>query len=178
MHANTLFSAHTSHWNGRVGSNPSNRPHPPNPSNPSNRFVRHTYSVSPSFNAHHPQTYWSQWCSQNPLHSKNGKNRRTHPPPPPRDGGWSIARGHGTVTPAIAKAPLVLPPRVVKPPSIPQGIVTQLSDGAKQLVLDVFVCPPNAEKRKLKALIGTGAQINVMRRGLFPEETLQGSKRP
>ena len=99
-----------------------------------------------------------------------------HIPPPPRDGGWSIARGHGTVPPAIAKSPLVLPPRMVKPPSIPQGIVTQLSDGAKQLVLDVFVCLPNAEKHKLKALIDTAAQINVIRRGLFPEETLQDAK--
>ena len=86
--ANTLFSAHTSHWNGRVGSNLSNRPHPPNPSNPSNHFVRHTYSGSPSFNAHHPQTYWSQWCSQYPLHLKNGKNRRTHPPSP--QGWWMV----------------------------------------------------------------------------------------
>ena len=99
-------------------------------------------------------------------------------PPPSRDGGWSIARGHGTVPPAIAKAPLVLPPGVVKQPSIPQGIVTKLSDAAKQLVLAVSVCPPNAEKCKLKALIDTGAQMNVIRRGLFPEETLQDARRP
>ena len=87
-----------------------------------------------------------------------------HIPPSPRDGGWSIARGHGTVPPAIANAPLALPPRVVKPTSIPQGIVTQLSDGAKQLVLDVFICPPNAEKHKLKELIDKGAQIYFIRR--------------
>jgi hypothetical protein len=66
----------------------------------------------------------------------------------------------------------------VKPPATSNGTVTQLADGARQLVLDVFVCPSNSEKKKVRALIDTGAQINVIRRGLFPEESLQQAKKP
>ena len=44
--------------------------------------------------------------------------------------------------------------------------------------MEILVCPPNADSRKLKALIDTGAQINVIRRGLFPEDALQQAKRP
>ena len=73
---------------------------------------------------------------------------------------------------------MVLPARVVKPPTTSNGTVNQLADGARQLVLDVFVCPSNSEKKKVRALIDTGAQINVIRRGLFPEESLQQAKKP
>ena len=150
---------------------------PSNPSNPSNLSNPSSHTRSPgNGKGVRPMTFWSQWRSQR----MNGNRRQPDPPsqhePGPNE--WVVAHGRGTVPPAVVKTPVVLPPSVMMPPNVERGIVTQLSDGARQLVLEVLICPPNSENKKLKALIDTGAQINVIRRGLFPEQVLQDAKRP
>ena len=119
-------------------------------------------------------TFWSQLCFQR----SNGNRRQPDPQHEPGPNEWVVAHGRGTVPPAVVKTSVVLPPSVMMPPNVERGIVTQLSDGARQLVLEVLICPPNSENKKIKALIDTGAQINVIRRGLFPEQVLQDAKRP
>ena len=106
--------------------------------------------------------------------AQTGKMAHMYPPSPGEWWGCTMAncvwaQDRPPLAKANARQRVVLPARVVKPPATSNGTVTQLADGARQLVLDVFVCPSNSEKRKVRALIDTGAQINVILRGLFPE---------
>ena len=54
----------------------------------------------------------------------------------------------------------------------------QLADGCTQILLEILVCPIGGENKVVKALVDTGAQINVVRRGLFPETDLRPAKDP
>ena len=44
--------------------------------------------------------------------------------------------------------------------------------------MEIVVCPPDGEHKRLRVLIDTGAQINVVKRGLFPESSLQPARHP
>ena len=54
----------------------------------------------------------------------------------------------------------------------------QLADGCSQILLEILVCPIGGENLVVKALVDTGAQINVVRRGLFPETDMRPAKDP
>jgi len=71
-----------------------------------------------------------------------------------------------------------LPSRLVTSPPLQKGAVTQLCDVARQIALEILVCPINGENKVVKALIDTGAQINVVKRGLFPENVMKPAKKP
>ena len=47
-----------------------------------------------------------------------------------------------------------------------------------QLVLEVLVCSPGGENRKLRAIIDTGSQINTVRKGLFAQCDFTAAKNP
>ena len=73
---------------------------------------------------------------------------------------------------------MVFPRRLLNTKNCPTGQVNLLADGARQIALKVLACPIGGENRVLEVLIDTGAQINVVRRGLFSEHDMRPSKTP
>ena len=115
---------------------------------------------------------------------KGGGEESTHvgqtlsPPSWVVDDGWIQPSGRKVVRQGTQKPCVFLPSRLVRniPPS--KGSVMQMSDGSRQLTMEIVVCPPDGEHKRLRVLIDTGAQINVVKRGLFPESSLQPARHP
>ena len=71
-----------------------------------------------------------------------------------------------------------LPKSLLKTRGSHQGRVLLLVNGASQIVVEILVCPIGGENSMLKALIDIGAQINVVRSGLFSENDMRLAKHP
>ena len=167
-----------SEWGIGILSNPSN------PSKPSNQIFCtgfDKYRVVEKGHTQHGQngTFpgFSTW-----LTTRENRPKNMCIPTTPLHGvdadGWMRATGRKVVKPSPPKPHVFLPPRLANatPPS--KGSVMQLSDGARQLTMEILVCPPDGEQKRVRALIDTGAQLNVVRKGLFSESNLQPAKHP
>ena len=105
-----------------------------------------------------------------------------HSPPSqadPNPNPWVTVRHGGVEAPWLQMRPTIqLPTRVVRQVQGQCGQLMQLADGCSQILLEILVCPIGGENLVVKALVDTGAQINVVRRGLFPETDMRPAKDP
>ena len=72
----------------------------------------------------------------------------------------------------------MLPERVLVAPPLVIGAIKALSNGDRQIALEVLVCPTGGENKIVKVLIDSGAQKNAVKRGLLPEHVMRPAKRP
>ena len=89
-----------------------------------------------------------------------------------------VWRGGRGILPFPEKPKVVLPDRVLVAPPLVIGAINVLGDGARQITLEILVCPNGGENKLVRALIDTGAQINVVKRGLFPEHVMRPARKP
>ena len=108
--------------------------------------------VHPHHHSHPHKTWNKKWQKKSPL-----------PPTMVHDNQnpWVEVRRSARGFLSIPMKPRVIfPTRLVKTPLLNIGCVNHLSDGARQIALEILVCPCSGENRLLKVLIDTGAQIN------------------
>ena len=96
------------------------------------------------------------------------------------NGWWEVTKRQGQVHGSPDRPKAVLLPRLLS--SLANRRVGQLEHAPGtsdfQLVLEAIVCVPGGENKKIRVLVDSGAQINIIRDGIFESTDYKVSKNP
>ena len=136
----------------------------------------------------HPGSFHSHSHSSSMASCSSGFGQSSSQCPPPPGHGhdpyqWVDVRSgrHGAPLhrPALPKPVMQLPQRILNGVGKRQvGQVTQTNDGASQVLIEIRVCTTQEDDKILKVLIDTGAQLNIVKRGIFSDANFQLAKNP